>query len=119
LARGIIEIENVQVFGSKGDYHRRAALYLSLGIHKGLPSAGRGQRDGIGASTGNDTLYGGAVLIENVFGWGGLGQYAVQALSAFDYAAIQGFVLVAATFTLFLYLAGDLIYFAIDPRISY
>lgn len=64
-------------------------------------------------------LLGGAVLIENVFGWGGLGQYAVQAMSNSDYAAIQGFVLVAATFTLVLYLAVDLLYFAIDPRISY
>jgi ABC-type dipeptide/oligopeptide/nickel transport system permease component len=64
-------------------------------------------------------LLGGAVLIENVFGWGGLGQYAVQAMSNSDYAAIQGFVLVAATFTLFLYLVVDLLYFAIDPRIAY
>lgn len=64
-------------------------------------------------------LLGGAVLIENVFGWGGIGQYAVQALSSSDYAAIQGFVLVTATFTLFLYLAVDLLYFAIDPRLSY
>lgn len=64
-------------------------------------------------------LLGGAVLIENVFGWGGLGQYAVQAMSNSDYAAIQGFVLVTATFTLVLYLLVDLIYFAIDPRISY
>jgi ABC-type dipeptide/oligopeptide/nickel transport system permease component len=64
-------------------------------------------------------LLGGAVLIENVFGWGGLGQYAVQAMSNSDYAAIQGFVLVAATFTLVLYLVVDLVYFAIDPRISY
>ena len=64
-------------------------------------------------------LLGGAVLIENVFGWGGLGQYAVQAMSNSDYAAIQGFVLVTATFTLLLYLVVDLLYFAIDPRISY
>ena len=59
------------------------------------------------------------MLIENIFGWGGLGQYAVQSLSVSDYAALQGFVLVAATFTLFLYLVVDLLYFAIDPRISY
>jgi peptide/nickel transport system permease protein len=64
-------------------------------------------------------LLGGAVLIENVFGWGGLGQYAVQSLSVSDYAALQGFVLVAAAFTLVLYLVVDLLYFAIDPRISY
>lgn len=64
-------------------------------------------------------LLGGAVLIENIFGWGGLGQYAVRALVVSDYAALQGFVLVAATFTLFLYLIVDLLYFAIDPRISY
>jgi ABC-type dipeptide/oligopeptide/nickel transport system permease component len=64
-------------------------------------------------------LLGGAVLIENIFGWGGLGQYAVQSLSLSDYAALQGFVLVAATFTLFLYLIVDLLYFAIDPRLSY
>jgi ABC-type dipeptide/oligopeptide/nickel transport system permease component len=64
-------------------------------------------------------LLGGAVLIETIFGWGGLGQYAVRALIASDYAALQGFVLVAATFTLFLYLIVDLLYFAIDPRITY
>ncbi len=64
-------------------------------------------------------LLGGAVLIESIFGWGGLGQYAVRALVVSDYAALQGFVLVAATFTLFLYLIVDLLYLAIDPRISY
>ena len=64
-------------------------------------------------------LLGGAVLVENIFGWGGLGQYAVRALVVSDYAALQGFVLVAATFTLLLYLVVDLLYFAIDPRISY
>jgi peptide/nickel transport system permease protein len=64
-------------------------------------------------------LLGGAVLIENIFGWGGLGQYAVRALVVSDYAALQGFVLVAAAFTLLLYLVVDLLYFAIDPRISY
>jgi ABC-type dipeptide/oligopeptide/nickel transport system permease component len=64
-------------------------------------------------------LLGGAVLIESIFGWGGLGQYAVRALIGSDYAALQGFVLVAATFTLFLYLIVDLLYFAIDPRITY
>jgi len=64
-------------------------------------------------------LLGGAVLIENVFAWGGLGQYVTQALSNKDYSAIQGFILVATLFSLVLYLILDLIQMAIDPRIKY
>ncbi len=63
-------------------------------------------------------LLGGAVLIETVFNWNGLGQYAVQAITTADYAPIQAFVLVAAIFTMLVYLAVDLAYFAIDPRVS-
>ena len=48
---------------------------------------------------------------------GGAGQYAVQAIVNSDFAAIQGFVLVAAAFSLLVYLAVDLLYFAMDPRI--
>ena len=64
-------------------------------------------------------LLGGAVLIESVFAWGGLGQYVTQALSNKDYSAIQGFILVATLFSMVLYLILDLIQMAIDPRIKY
>jgi ABC-type dipeptide/oligopeptide/nickel transport system permease component len=63
-------------------------------------------------------LLGGAVLIEKVFSWGGLGQYAVQAVGNADFAAIQGFVLLAATFTVIVYLLVDLAHLAIDPRVT-
>jgi len=63
-------------------------------------------------------LLGGAVLVESVFSWGGLGQYAVQSIINSDFAAIQAFVLVAACFTLLVYLAVDLVYFALDPRLG-
>jgi ABC-type dipeptide/oligopeptide/nickel transport system permease component len=63
-------------------------------------------------------LLGGAVLIENIFAWNGIGQYAVQAVVNSDYAALQGFVLVAAAFTLVVYLVVDLLYVIVDPRIS-
>ena len=38
-------------------------------------------------------LIGGAVLIEQIFAWGGLGQYAVQAITSSDYMAVSGVVL--------------------------
>lgn len=63
-------------------------------------------------------LLGGAVLVESVFAWGGLGQYAVQSIVNSDFAAIQAFVLIAAGFTLVVYLLVDLAYFALDPRLS-
>jgi peptide/nickel transport system permease protein len=64
-------------------------------------------------------LIGGAVLVEIVFSWGGAGQYAVQGVLNSDLYPVLGFVLFSAIFSLFVYLAVDLIYFAIDPRISH
>ena len=64
-------------------------------------------------------LLGGAVLVEVVFGWGGAGQYAVQGVLDADFAVVQGFVLVAAIISLIMYLIVDLIYIAIDPRLTH
>ncbi|MEI6098759.1 MAG: ABC transporter permease [Alphaproteobacteria bacterium] len=68
-------------------------------------------------------LYGfmlsGAVLVETVFSLGGIGQYAVRSVLAFDYPAIQGVVLVITAISLVVYLLLDLIHAAIDPRIAY
>lgn len=63
-------------------------------------------------------LLGAAVLVETVFSWGGLGQYAVQAVINSDYAALQGFVLFASAFILLVYLAVDILYEMVDPRIE-
>lgn len=64
-------------------------------------------------------LIGGAVLVEIVFSWGGAGQYAVQGVLNSDIYPVLGFVLFSAIFSLFVYLAVDLIYLAIDPRIGH
>lgn len=61
-------------------------------------------------------MLGGAVLLETVFGWPGLGQYALQALERSDFAALQGFVLYASLLYVAAYLLVDLAYLAIDPR---
>jgi ABC-type dipeptide/oligopeptide/nickel transport system permease component len=62
-------------------------------------------------------LIGGAVLIETVFSWNGVGQYAVQSVVNKDYAPVQAFVLIAGVFSLFVYLVVDLIYMMVDPRV--
>ncbi len=62
-------------------------------------------------------LLGAAVLVETVFNLNGVGQYAVQAIVTADYAAIEGFVLVAAVFTMLVYLVVDFVYLAADPRV--
>jgi peptide/nickel transport system permease protein len=64
-------------------------------------------------------LLGGAVLVETVFSWGGLGQYAVQSIINSDYAPITGFVIVAALFMSTMYLLLDMVYAVLDPRIQY
>lgn len=59
------------------------------------------------------------VLVEKVFAWPGIGSYAVNALVASDYAAVQGFVLAMALLFVALNLIIDIAYTAIDPRIGF
>ena len=63
-------------------------------------------------------LIGGAALVEQVFSWGGFGQYAVQSVINSDFAAIQGVVLVSAIINLIVYILVDIIYFWVDPRVK-
>jgi dipeptide transport system permease protein len=63
-------------------------------------------------------LMGAAVLIENVFAWGGMGQYAVKSIILSDYFAIQGVILVMSAFSLLVYLLVDLLYAVVDPRVT-
>lgn len=64
-------------------------------------------------------LVGGAAIVEIVFAWGGVGEWAVGRILALDIPAIQGFVLVSGIITLLTYIALDLIVAALDPRIKY
>jgi len=64
-------------------------------------------------------LLGSNVLIEQVFGWQGVGAYAVSAVIASDYAAVQGFVLMMATLYVLLNLAVDIFATLIDPRVRF
>ena len=64
-------------------------------------------------------LLGGAVLIEKVYSWPGLGLWAADAILNQDYPVVQAFVLLTASFYVLVYLAADLLLAFIDPRIRY
>lgn len=64
-------------------------------------------------------LAGGAAIVETVFAWGGLGQWAIRAILKLDIPAIQGFILTVALLTLLIFLLLDLLVVLFDPRISY
>ncbi|HNW64712.1 MAG TPA: ABC transporter permease [Piscinibacter sp.] len=63
-------------------------------------------------------MLGSSVVIEKVFGWPGVGSYAIDALTASDYAPIQGFVLSMGVLFVLLNLVVDLLYTLIDPRVT-
>lgn len=60
----------------------------------------------------------GAVLIEVVFSWPGIGYYAVTAMSNADYSPVVGVVIISAAAYVALYVVADLVSAAIDPRIA-
>jgi peptide/nickel transport system permease protein len=64
-------------------------------------------------------LMGGAIVVENVFGWNGVGRMAIQAIFQRDYPLIQGFILMFAVLVVTVSLVIDLLYALLDPRIRY
>jgi peptide/nickel transport system permease protein len=62
-------------------------------------------------------LLGGAVVVENVFAWPGLGSLVVDAVSNRDYAVVQAAVLLISAIVVVLNLLADLSYSLLDPRI--
>ncbi|MBE3640069.1 ABC transporter permease [Mangrovicoccus algicola] len=63
-------------------------------------------------------LLGANVLVEKVFSWPGIGSYAIGALVASDYAAVQGFVLCMALLFVVVNLMIDVMLTLIDPRVG-
>ncbi|MCS7002878.1 MAG: ABC transporter permease, partial [Dehalococcoidia bacterium] len=62
-------------------------------------------------------LVGGAVIIETVFVWPGMGQQLVQSVASRDYPVVQATVFVVALLVVVIAFVVDLAYSAIDPRI--
>ena len=60
----------------------------------------------------------GAILIETVFSWPGIGRAVYEAVLQRDYPMLQGAFLLLTVSVVFFNLVADLVYFKLDPRIT-
>ena len=69
----------------------------------------------VGLEAGN--LLGGAVVVETIFAWPGMGQLTVQSVQARDFPVVEAVVLFAAVVYILTNLVVDLMYGVVDPRL--
>jgi peptide/nickel transport system permease protein len=62
-------------------------------------------------------LLGGAVFVEQIFAWPGMGRLAVDAVQARDYPLVVATVMLASTLVILGALLADLVHAAVDPRL--
>jgi glutathione transport system permease protein len=65
------------------------------------------------------TMIGNSVLVEIVFTRPGLGKLILGALQSRGYTMLQGLMVVFATFVVLVNILTDIVYAAVDPRVSY
>ncbi len=92
--------------------HDRAVIYRHALKNAALPVLTT-----LGTQVG--FLLGGAILVEAIFQWPGMGRYAVSSITSVDFPAIIGVTLVASAVFVTVNLVVDLMYVVVDPRISY
>lgn len=61
-------------------------------------------------------LIGGAVTVESLFGFGGIGALAVRSVASVDFPALQGFLILSVAFCMFAFFLVDLVNMWLDPR---
>jgi peptide/nickel transport system permease protein len=62
-------------------------------------------------------LFAGAVVIEQIFSWPGMGQLALASITQRDYPVLMGFTMIIAVLVLLSNLLADMAYAVVDPRI--
>lgn len=102
--------------------------YIRTARSKGLKESGVIVKHALGnsmipvltvAGLGFSNLLGGMVLVENIFAWPGIGQYAYHSAVSLDFPAISGVALLIAFIYVVINLIIDLLYGVIDPRVRY
>jgi ABC-type dipeptide/oligopeptide/nickel transport system permease component len=64
-------------------------------------------------------LFGGAVIVETVFAWPGMGRLIVTSIFVRDFPVVQAVVLIMAMMVVLCNLLADILYIFLDPRIKY
>lgn len=64
-------------------------------------------------------LINGAVVVETIFGWPGIGKLMIDSIIQRDFAVVQSTILVTAIAIFIVNIAIDLLYVMLDPRIRY
>jgi peptide/nickel transport system permease protein len=65
------------------------------------------------------SLLSGAVILEQIFGWPGMGRLFFEAITQRDYDTLMGETLIFSMLTLFGQLLADVLYAVVDPRVTY
>ena len=126
LVLAVSEVALVTRVTRAGLMEQQPQGYFRTALAKGLSTAGSLTRHAlpnallpvvtvIGTRVG--TLFSGAVLIETVFGWPGLGRLVLTAAETRDHPVLLGTVLLVAFSVVVANLVTDLVYGWIDPRI--
>jgi peptide/nickel transport system permease protein len=63
------------------------------------------------------TIFGGAIITEVIFGLGGVGQYAAEAITNLDLPPLMAITIIGAFFVVFFNALADIVYAYLDPRI--
>ena len=64
-------------------------------------------------------IFTGAVLIETIFAWPGMGRLYYQAAVERDYPLLMAILIIGAAFIIFSNLLADVLYAYLDPRVRY
>jgi peptide/nickel transport system permease protein len=64
-------------------------------------------------------VFGGALIVENVFGYQGIGQLTIASLQGNDYSVAMACVMMLALLTVVGNLIADILYGVLDPRVRY
>jgi peptide/nickel transport system permease protein len=126
LTLGVFSAGTIARFTRSAMLETLSKLYMRAAAAKGAPPLYRILRHALpnaaipvvtilGLNLG--ALIGGAIVVETVFAWPGVGRLLVSAVTARDLAVVQGLVLLLAVTMVAANLTVDLLYGVLDPRI--